>query len=150
MVCTSMVLLMTYRVEQQRDQSEADFQFTSIWIGVVTAVCIILYDNIYYFLRIYLNNHENHRTQAGYENSNILKSFIFRFTNTFLSLFFIAFVQPAVYPDSYIEDGREMTEEERNDFVLYSLKFNSLRYSLLLCSSKTLWNYLDKEYSHGL
>jgi len=122
MVCTSMVLLMTYRVEQQRDQSEADFQFTSIWIGVVTAVCIILYDNIYYFLRIYLNNHENHRTQAGYENSNILKSFIFRFTNTFLSLFFIAFVQPAVYPDSYIEDGREMTEEERNDFVLYSLR----------------------------
>jgi len=120
MVGTTMVLLMMYRVDRQSEQ-KLD-AFASIWVGVVTAVAITIFDNIYYFLRIWLNERENHRTQAGYENSNILKSFVFRFTNTFLSLFFIAFIQPAYYPDSFEEDGRQMTEDEMNTSVLNSLR----------------------------
>merc|ERR1712151_841663 len=66
----------------------------AIWAGICNAVLIFLFDTIYWYLKEYLNHRENHRTQRQFENSNILKSFIFRFTNTFLSLFWIAFVQP--------------------------------------------------------
>lgn len=40
-----------------------------------------------------LTDWENHRTESEYENALILKNFIFQFVNSYISLFYIAFLK---------------------------------------------------------
>ena len=40
-----------------------------------------------------LTEWENHRTQSEFEHSLIVKNFIFQFVNSYISLFYIAFVK---------------------------------------------------------
>jgi hypothetical protein len=54
---------------------------------------ITIMGKIFYYISIYLNNNENHRTDIDYENSLILKSVMFQFVNNFAALFYVAFVK---------------------------------------------------------
>jgi hypothetical protein len=43
-----------------------------------------------------LNNRENYRTDTDYEDALIVKKFTFDFFNSYLCLFYIAFVKPFI------------------------------------------------------
>lgn len=40
---------------------------------------------------------ENHRTDIAYENSFIIKNFAFQFVNSYVSLFYVAFVKGNIF-----------------------------------------------------
>jgi hypothetical protein len=59
--------------------------------SVVNAVQIQILNAIYGYISEILNEYENHRTPSEFENGLIAKSFIFKFVNSYNSLFYIAF-----------------------------------------------------------
>jgi len=67
-----------------------------VGLGVANGVLIFIFDVIYSKISYFGNDFENHRTEEDYLNALITKSFIFRFFNSFASLFYLAFVRPAV------------------------------------------------------
>ena len=62
--------------------------------SIINAIQISLTNKVFdYFVRI-LTELENHQYQREFDNSLLIKSFIFKFINCYGSLFFIAFFQP--------------------------------------------------------
>jgi len=59
--------------------------------SALNAVEIQIFNVFYGWCAVKLNDFENHRTQSEYENALIGKSFIFKFVNSYNSLFYIAF-----------------------------------------------------------
>jgi anoctamin-10/anoctamin-7 len=59
--------------------------------SVINAVQIQVLNFIYALVANQLNNWENHRTQSDWENALIAKTFLFKFINSYNSLFYIAF-----------------------------------------------------------
>jgi len=59
--------------------------------AVVQAVQIQVLNYVYSLVSEKLNEYENHRTSSEFENSLIIKSFLFKFVNSYNSLFYIAF-----------------------------------------------------------
>jgi len=59
--------------------------------GIINAFQIQLMNFIYTKVALKLNDWENHKTQTQYEDSLIAKSFLFKFINSYNSLFYIAF-----------------------------------------------------------
>jgi hypothetical protein len=60
-------------------------------VSSLNAVQIQILNLIFNKVAIKLTNLENHRTQSDYENSLILKCYVFQFINSFFSLFYISF-----------------------------------------------------------
>eukprot|EP00697_Spironema_sp_BW2_P001322 gnl/Spiro4/11778_TR6221_c0_g1_i1.p1 gnl/Spiro4/11778_TR6221_c0_g1~~gnl/Spiro4/11778_TR6221_c0_g1_i1.p1 ORF type:complete len:778 (+),score=279.70 gnl/Spiro4/11778_TR6221_c0_g1_i1:85-2418(+) len=60
---------------------------------VIYAVLIIWFNQMFGGVAAFLNDWENHRTDTDYEDMLIAKVFVFQFVNSYLSLFFIAFVK---------------------------------------------------------
>ncbi|CAG0899825.1 unnamed protein product [Darwinula stevensoni] len=56
-------------------------------------ILIPVYDALYYYLAVWLNDFENYRTEEKYENHLIFKLVVFQFVNSFSSLFYVAFYQ---------------------------------------------------------
>ncbi|OQR85391.1 anoctamin-like protein [Achlya hypogyna] len=54
---------------------------------------IIIMGKIYYRSFYRLNEYENHETDSQYENSLVLKTFVFQFINNFSALIYIAFLK---------------------------------------------------------
>jgi len=61
--------------------------------GIMNAITIMVFNMIYRKVAIYLTKWENHRTEENFENSFIVKNFMFQFVNSYISLFYIAFVK---------------------------------------------------------
>ena len=59
----------------------------------INAVSIVVFGKAYEAVAVKLNDMENHRTQTQYEDSQIMKSFVFQAMNNFFVLFFIAFLK---------------------------------------------------------
>ncbi|PRP87600.1 hypothetical protein PROFUN_04627 [Planoprotostelium fungivorum] len=59
--------------------------------SAVNAITILALNQVYKYLAYYLTEWENHRTQTGFDNWLIIKSFIFQFVNSYVSLYYIAF-----------------------------------------------------------
>eukprot|EP00298_Acanthocystis_sp_HF-20_P010790 c19048_g2_i1.p1 GENE.c19048_g2_i1~~c19048_g2_i1.p1 ORF type:complete len:776 (-),score=283.97 c19048_g2_i1:55-2343(-) len=66
--------------------------------GMVNAVFINFMNVVYKKVAKWLNDFENYRTDTDYEDALISKVFLFQFINSYISLFYIAFVK-----------GRDMT-----------------------------------------
>lgn len=62
-------------------------------VSVITAIQIKLFNFLYSFLANWLTDWENHRTQQSYINNLTIKLFLFRFVNSYLSLYYIAFAK---------------------------------------------------------
>lgn len=60
---------------------------------MISAVVIIVLDEIYRFLATMMANWENHRYAEDYESSLITKNFAFTFVNSNIMLFSIAFYE---------------------------------------------------------
>lgn len=76
----------------------ASFMFT---------VQITLFNIMYQSIAVFVTNQENQRTDTEYEDSLIVKLFIFQFINSYASFFFLAFMAPwlpvpANTPSSYV------------------------------------------------
>jgi hypothetical protein len=59
--------------------------------SVLNAIQIQVFNVFYGWAAVKLNDFENHKTQTDYENALIAKSFIFKFFNSYNTLFYIAF-----------------------------------------------------------
>eukprot|EP00301_Raphidiophrys_heterophryoidea_P003519 c11587_g1_i1.p1 GENE.c11587_g1_i1~~c11587_g1_i1.p1 ORF type:complete len:942 (+),score=288.64 c11587_g1_i1:34-2859(+) len=66
--------------------------------SVLNAIFIIFMNVVYQRVARILNNFENHRTDQDFENALIAKTFVFQFINSYIALFFIAFVKGTPVP----------------------------------------------------
>lgn len=60
--------------------------------SLVSLVCIQLASRTYKPMAVKLTDWENHRTQTEYDDSLVVKNFMFEFINNYFTLFFIAFL----------------------------------------------------------
>ena len=88
----------------------------TVAFGVFSAVQIALFDEMYTRLALWLNEKENHETDADYERSLIMKNFTFRFVNSYNSLFFVAFVK------YYVDDCNGTPEDGCFDELRLTVK----------------------------
>lgn len=61
--------------------------------SIINAIQIVIFNIIYSSLAYILTNYENHKTQTSYEQSLILKTFVFQFVNSFNAIIYIAFIK---------------------------------------------------------
>ena len=61
--------------------------------GIANAFQINILNVVYTGIARDLNNWENHRTNTAYDNQLIVKTFLFRFFNSYASFFYIAFIR---------------------------------------------------------
>jgi hypothetical protein len=62
-------------------------------IGFLNAIQIKVFNYIYRYVARVLNNWENYETQSEYMNALVVKLFSFQFINSYISLFYIAFLK---------------------------------------------------------
>jgi len=82
--------IFVFRVFVQR---VIDRTFGGILAGITNAISIMLFGMAYRTVAKRLTDWENHRTESDYENHLILKNFVFQFVNSYVSLFYIAFIK---------------------------------------------------------
>eukprot|EP00300_Choanocystis_sp_HF-7_P022130 c21275_g1_i1.p1 GENE.c21275_g1_i1~~c21275_g1_i1.p1 ORF type:complete len:746 (+),score=195.97 c21275_g1_i1:35-2272(+) len=75
-------------------------RFGPILAGVSNALFITIMNYVYAKVAQQLNDFENHRTNSQHEDALITKTFLFQFINSYISLFFIAFVKRSPGPDT--------------------------------------------------
>lgn len=66
--------------------------YSSLVASVLNTVQITVFNMIYQYLAKVLTDRENHRTDTLYEDSLIVKMFVFQFINSYASFFFLAFI----------------------------------------------------------
>jgi len=81
----------------------------SILIGSLNAVAIQVWNVIYAQVSFVLNERENHRLQAEYDKSMVWKKILFYMINSYISLFFIAFLPR---PDTNCAEGDTASEDD--------------------------------------
>jgi len=67
--------------------------FAAIIGGILNAVVILILNFFYSKIASWLTEWENHRTESDWERSFIIKSFLFQFVNSYISLIYTAFVK---------------------------------------------------------
>ncbi|ETO25487.1 hypothetical protein RFI_11648 [Reticulomyxa filosa] len=83
-----------------RDANPEDLGL-KIGLGITNGAMISFFDYVYQFVSIYGNKWENHRTEQDFQDALISKSFIFKFFNSFSSLFYLTFIRPYVKGTAY-------------------------------------------------
>ncbi|KAI9997720.1 hypothetical protein PInf_001651 [Phytophthora infestans] len=81
-------------------------------VTIGNAVQILILNMVYRLVARKLNDLENHRTDAEYENYLAIKVFLFQFCNSFASFFYIAFIKREVeasclYGDDCMKELRD-------------------------------------------
>jgi len=87
-------LMMEYLTDQETGIVAEDFfsQVLAYLPSVVYSILVLVMNMKYLHLAHYLSEWENHRTQEQFERHVVIKLILFEFVNTFLALFYIAFV----------------------------------------------------------
>jgi len=75
---------------------DKNVKYGNQYTAIINAIQIQILNVIYGAVSLYLNEFENHRTASDYENSLIAKNFLFKFINSYNSLFYIAFIKRSV------------------------------------------------------
>ena len=75
--------------------------------SILNTIVIMLFNYAYSEVALKLTVAENHRTDTEFEDSLILKQFLFTFVNSYISFFYLAFIAlylaaPAGTPDDYM------------------------------------------------
>ena len=99
--------------------------YQSLFPMLVNAIVVVLFNLFYHFLAVRFTNYENHQTIQKYENSLIMKLFLFNFCNTFNSFFVIAFIKPYL-EDSFLGACIKQTDDKIEGIDC----FNELSYQL--------------------
>jgi hypothetical protein len=82
------IYVFRFYLQKQNDTSE----YASTIASVLNTIQIMVFNAIYQLVATKLTDLENHRTDTAYEDSLIVKLFIFQFINSYASFFFLAFV----------------------------------------------------------
>jgi len=61
--------------------------------GGINAVTIMVFNELYRSLAVWLTDQENHKTDTDYNDSVIFKSFMFQFMNSYAYMYIIAFIK---------------------------------------------------------
>ena len=88
----SFIGLQLYREVWLPNSKYKDESYFSVFGSVTNGIMITILNNIYSRVAIRLTKWENHETESSYQYSLILKTFSFQFVNSFLTLFYAAFV----------------------------------------------------------
>ena len=72
---------------------EREVQFGRQIAGMANGVQIGILNSVYRIVATKLTVYENHRTDSQHENNLIIKTFLFRFFNSYASFFYIAFLK---------------------------------------------------------
>jgi len=75
-----------------------------ILLGVINGLQILIYDSLFTVVSSHITDWENHRTQAHFDNFIIFKLFAFKFVNSFISLFYLAYLQNNFERTGYTND----------------------------------------------
>jgi uncharacterized membrane protein YeaQ/YmgE (transglycosylase-associated protein family) len=106
--------------------------------SVLNTIQIQIFNLIYQSVARYLTDQENHRTDTAYEDSLIVKLFVFQFINSYASFFFLAFVAANLdksndAPQNYVgQCGAENCMEPL-----------SINLAIIFGTRLTLGNFLD-------
>lgn len=92
-----LVMLASFYAEERLTQLAKDPEsgVTSLTVmlpSVVYSILVYIVNLYYRQLATYLTEWENHRTQSQFERHRVIKLVAFEFVNTFMALFYIAFV----------------------------------------------------------
>ncbi|KAG0713299.1 Anoctamin-8 [Chionoecetes opilio] len=99
------VMLLILQLQDLCDAFITEHEYTfylSYAPKVLMALTISAFDEGYTKLAVWLNDLENYRVEETYQNHLIIKLAVFRFVNSFLSLFYIAF---------YLQDMERLKEQ---------------------------------------
>lgn len=86
----------TYYLSQEYKEFFKDSEYSSLHsflAGLVNGIVITLLNFLYTYIARWFVKKENHKFQKEFENSLIMKSFAFRFLNSYLAVFWTAFIQ---------------------------------------------------------
>ena len=86
-------LIFYIRAEMKYDTIDGQ-NIASIFSSILLAIQIQVTNQIYMSVAFKLTDNENHRTEVQYEDSLNAKTFMFQFFNSYVSLFYTAFVKP--------------------------------------------------------
>ena len=81
--------------------SQSANEQASLTASILNVVQIQVWTFIFGFVSDSLTDRENHQTDTQYEDSMIVKNFIFNFINNYSSFFFIAYFAPYVRKPMY-------------------------------------------------
>lgn len=92
-----LVMLLSFYAEERLTQMSKDPEsgvtYVTVMIPSVVYSILVSVVNLYYRkLATYLTEWENHRTQSQFERHRVIKLVAFEFVNTFMALFYIAFI----------------------------------------------------------
>ncbi|ETO02780.1 transmembrane protein, partial [Reticulomyxa filosa] len=85
---------------------------TDYVVSVVNALVIMFFNNIYGVVAEKMNAWENYETETQYENNLILKVFVFRFVNSYASLYYLAFFRRFEHFDSRLHCDPEQCSKQ--------------------------------------
>lgn len=108
--------------------------------SIANAVQIQVMNFVYSFLANALSERENHRTDTQFEDSMIIKIFLFQFVNSYASFFYLAFV--AEYIEGGCQDNNCMESLAINLAVIYGTRLFVGNLTELLIP------YLSFQYKH--
>lgn len=86
-VCAAITALFLYRSTLDPDSNGP------LILGIANAIQIKIFNFIYIYVAQWLNNWENYEHPSEYTDSLTIKLFLFQFVNSYISLFYIAFVK---------------------------------------------------------
>ena len=67
--------------------------FITVTAASINLVFILIFNVIYDLIAIWITEKELHRTQTSYDNSLIVKIYVFQFINYYASIFYVAFIK---------------------------------------------------------
>lgn len=91
--CVSFIFYLQYIINSSYNDNNSMKIYSSTFVSIISSIQIILLNQYYSIYAIKLTESENHRTDTEFDDSLILKLFVFSFINSYASLFFIAFLK---------------------------------------------------------
>mmetsp|Transcript_7686 Transcript_7686/g.10234 ORF Transcript_7686/g.10234 Transcript_7686/m.10234 type:complete len:705 (-) Transcript_7686:312-2426(-) len=108
-------------------------QYGATIASFLNSAQILILNEVYSSLAIFLTNHENHRTDVAFEDNLIGKLFVFQFINTFSSFFYIAFAVKLLGHEEEECGGNCMDSLAKNIAIIFmtSLVFQNFNESMV-------------------
>jgi anoctamin-10/anoctamin-7 len=113
--------------------------YSSTIASVLNTIQITVFNYIYRSIVVKLTDYENPRTDTMYEDSLIMKLFVFQFVNSYASFFFLAFIALYLARSSSIDDDSVVGQCGAST-CMYPLSINL---AIIFGVRLTVTNFLD-------
>jgi len=99
---------------------------------VINAIVINILGSVFKGVAKALNDWENHRTDTAYEDALIMKTFLFCFTNSYATLFYMAFIKSGTEILGQVQLCQEEVKGPNDTIIARDACFGNLGSSLLI------------------